>query len=484
MILTRLMDRMKAYFIPHKSFDAKNKHIVKKWLGHTKVYDITDCLLSDTYETPRTKIVKTYYPGTGEDEARSRLLQESHYSKTSPDFSEKWYLLGHHKFAFVKGKTNAPNLSQKPVFVYEEGDYLFPYQILRNLKQSIFDEISGAKSVFRVNLNTLATRLNETLMDFPDNFPLRQQYMDKTIADTHHPVHKEQVAQQPNLTAQLPTPSPLTSQEKAVPEAPKTVSNTPKELLVKIPHKVFEVPSPEQLKQNKWEDQLLQRMEKHDWLIQQRAKIEASVRMAPERKKERLLSLNRRIKQNEKAQAILNRKLSLLQAIRNRDEWKQIQQEERKDYKDMSAQQKAQKIKLKTVQNADSKTTIDSEKLELKQIKQLKQESYEGYRFATRVTKMAGRSVQKLRDTKRQNTIFELSYIVHDKMALEKAQKTETDPIKKAALQQQIAALRQEKRNLIAGFKAVHNQKQMRSTKQAAPSLLTSVVLAQTSREA
>jgi len=218
-----------------------------------------------------------------------------------------------------------------------------------------------------------------------------------------------------------------------------------------------------EMKRDRWETQLLERMEKHDELMAQKAKIESATRMKPERKAERLVSIERRIKQNEKAQAILNRKLAILEATKNRDDWKKIKQEERRDYVDMNAEQKKQRAKMAALPKDAPVVQTQQERSELKDVKQLKQESYVGYRFATQVSKMTSKSLQKLRDVKRQNTIFELSYIVREKIALEKAIKTEQDMFRYIEMRDRLQELKRQKVALVVGFRAVKPKKKAKT---------------------
>lgn len=355
--------------------------------------------------------------------------------------------IGRRKYATVRGKTDSPTLSQTPVYLYLQGDYIYSYDILQNLRKQMFQEMQ--KGVFAVDLGKVAYKFSEELDRISTSYPARKKYANSAQKSNERSIENEvqKIVQEPLKSAEAAEKPQANLQ---VNTAGNAIRQTPQVFFVEAEVEK----TPEELKQDRWETQLLQRMEKHDALLAQKAKVEASARMKPERKAERLASLERRIRQNEKAQAILNRKLAILAATKNRDEWKKIKQEERKDYVDMSAEHKQERTKIAGLSENASVEEKSRERLELKQVKQLKKESYEGYRFATKVVRMNNVVLRKLRDTKRQNTIFELSYIVHEKMALEKALKTEKDIFNFVKMQERLNELSRQKIALIRGYQA------------------------------
>ena len=471
MNFTTFVTNIKNYFTRQKTYNPETKHTIEKWMGHKKVYDLTGNILSDSYENGREKIKISYYPGTDPRHARKRVMKTVHYSKKSTDFYEKWYLLGGEEYAVVHGKTDSPTLSQTPVYLYLQGDYMYSYGILQNLRKQMFQEMQ--KGGFAVDLKKIASDYSEELDRISISYPARKKY-EKPVQYFSEPSVKDEYPSELSIENEHPSePSIENEPSKTVQELPKISEvkpvmeekpqvkpqvNTSENIVPQKPEIFFvaaEVEkTPEELKQDRWETQLLQRMEKHDVLLAQKAKVEGSVRMKPERKAERLASLERRIRQNEKAQAILNRKLTILATTKNRDEWKKIKQEERQDYVDMSAEHKQERTKIAGLPENASAEEKSRERLELKQVKQLKKESYDGYRFATKVVRMNNITLRKLRDTKRQNTIFELSYIVREKMALEKALKIEKDMFNLFKIQERLNELSRQKIALIRGYQA------------------------------
>lgn len=426
------LQKINDFIIPHQTYDESRKQISRKWLGHTKTYDLLGHILSDRYDTRKEKIRITYYPGTKPKKRKSHILKRLACSKRSHNFMEIWYGLDHKRYAVVKGQTDDPNLGEIPVHVVFDQTASFPYQVLLNLKHSTFRKFQKGQNLFSVDLPTEATYLSDTLQRLHSAPALREKYLtDSTSAAAKQPQKSVETATKGNAEQNAPVMEQLvTKQQPTVQE-----------------------------KREEWTEQLLDRMEKHDSLLAQKAKVESSLRMKPERKAQRLASIEKRLKQNEKAQAILNRKLKILEATQNRDDWKQIKQQERFDYTSLSAEQKRKQQMFADFEGPHQQQEVLAHKTDIREIKQLKKEAFEGYRFATRATKIANTTLRKLKDVKRQNTIFELSYVVREKIALEKAFKTETDMFKKFSMEERLRELKRQKREIVSAFREAKSQK-------------------------
>lgn len=82
--------------------------------------------------------------------------------------------MGGEKYATVRGKTDSPTLSQTPVYLYLQGDYIYSYDILQNLRKQMFQEMQ--KGVFAVDLGKVAYKFSEELDRISTSYPARKKY--------------------------------------------------------------------------------------------------------------------------------------------------------------------------------------------------------------------------------------------------------------------------------------------------------------------
>ena len=236
----------------------------------------------------------------------------------------------------------------------------FNYQTLANLKRIFFRYIPN-NELSRFDLKGTSKTLSDEMVRLYSDIHTRQKYENILTKQ------KEEIPQ---------NDTPKKSEQAA--DTP-VIQKKPKET--------------DEMKRDRWETQLLQRMEKHSLLVARKEKILKS-KMKDENKEKRLTSINRQLLQNEKAQYILNRKLSVLDATQNLNGWKQTTKEERSNYTELNRDLKGltQTIRQLTKEHRP-KHILKSQREDLTALRQLKTETLLDYRTAQKATKAAIKSL-------------------------------------------------------------------------------------------
>lgn len=428
MQLKQFLNRVKQRFLPVVTYDNKSGTETHTWLGHKKVYDFEGYIVSDTYRDRDYIITRTYFPGTPRNASHKRVFNTRYASaKTGALTDEVWHNL--------KGKKVAYSSSAQPNAVLllnnDSVERITTREHLDNKIQSLLDMVQTRTLIVNYDLRDMSEKINQTMAQMIHEAPFS---MPRKKSELSHiaPVKIVEEVKQPVVA-----PAPVV--EQAAPVKPKLTAEQRKD---------------------RWEEQLLKRMEKHDFLMAQKAKVEASARMDSQKKAERLASIQKRLMQNEKAQYILNTRLRALQMTQDRAIMKQFKVEERSEYKQWHAEikQATAEIKSGTLSNEQ----IAAKKAELKQMRQYKKQALTDYRSAMAEIKDERKKeeLRKLKNIKRQKAIFEWNMIVREKDALEKAKNAETDASKRTELKNRIDALNAQKRAVLNTFKAPAQKKE------------------------
>ncbi len=420
--------KMKNYFIPHTEIINAAGYVKKTWLGHERHYDQRGCILSHRYQTPTKKVLITYYPGTDKNYADNFVLRKRVEEKKTRNAVERWFTFNQHLYATVKGKVDEGLLEDSYISIHFTHELApFRYHVLNNLKRAFFRAIAD-NSLSRFDLKKTAKALSEEMKQLHSDEAVQHKYEStrSTTKDSSHSLAKEEAKPQ----VQQPSPNPSEEPVEQVKQKPT-----------------------DDERRDRWETQLLQRMEKHDLLVARRKKILSS-KMKPENKEKRLASIDRQILQNEKAQYILNRKLSVLDAAQNLSGWKQTIKEERANCAELRKDIKGLTQTIQELnQHHKPKNILSLQRSDLSELRQMKADAVVDYRVAQKATKVAAIQLKKLRNVKRQDVIFELSYIMKEKSAIEQAMKTETDIIEYARMRDRLKELRLQRRLLIRSYK-------------------------------
>jgi len=420
MLLQKFLDRVKQRFLPVVTYDDTNGTQTRTWLGHTKVFDFEGYLVSDTYTDRGQTITKTYYPGTSPKSSRKGILNKKYTDEHGVSMDEVWYDLKGKKIAYTSIEQPGAML----LLNNDEAARITTREHFYQTIQPILDMVQTRTLLVNYDLQDMSQMLNQKITQMRTTAPLAKPIQKKEEPARVTPAQTIEVAQ------------PVA--EPAQPETPAKPKLTPEQ------------------RKDRWEEQLLKRMEKHDFLLAQKAKVEASTRMDPAKKAERLASIQNRLIQNEKAQHILNTRLRAFQMAQDRDILKQFKVEERSEYKQWQAEIKQANAEIKS--GSLTPDQLAKRKAELKEMRAFKKQAFTDYRMATQG---ARRTIteSKLKSTHRQKTIFDLNVIVREKMALETALATELDIFKHAEISDRLAVLTAQKRALLQAFTASQKKK-------------------------
>ena len=427
MNLRHFLTKLKDTCIPAVSENSEERTKTVTWLGHTKTYDFEGYLVSDTvHYRNNTAVSRTFYPGTKRFQLKKHILRKQQY-KNDQQTDELWY--------DTNGKMMAYRSHHDPdtMLLLDHGipaRYTTHEYFVRAMSPWL-DLIKKRTTIINYDLSEMSSELSTELRLMLDKAPSNPAVTPVKVDYT--PIHP---------ISYTPTPQPAKVEEVVTKE---TTASTPAPVKPEKPKLTPE------MRKDRWEEQLLKRMEKHDLLMAQKAKIENAPRMSAEKRAERLASVNKRLLQNEKAQHILSSRLKALEMAKDRDTLKQFKVEERSEYKQWQAEIKkaTQDIKSGTL----SQEALAARKAELKEIRSFKKQALQDYRMATKSTKQTSIALRKLKSTKRQKAIFDLNEIVREKIALETALKTETDIFKYAQEQERLEQLSAAKRTILRNFK-------------------------------
>ena len=418
------------------TYDEKGHRTIRTIFGHERTYDKEGYLISEKFRTSRGLVTNFYYPGTRRFQLRKKILSSRIDLENSSEFRESWFDIKRNVYAFVQGMVVGEKEKSTVVILRDNVPQKVTHEMLLQKRDEIFDLLDKRTDLVDYNLDEMAKLLSDRIVQSHEQF---LQISKSTEATTKIEEQSKQQEKQLPDPEQKPVvenvqPKAELEQSKEPESAPKAAALTTKE------------------KKDRWEDQLLRRMIKHDELAAKKEKIEASKRMSAERKVERLASVEKQIKQNEKAQAILKRKLAILEATQLRDDWKTFAKEERAEYKALSEDLKTKRTLVKTYPAADKEGRA-VQSADLSQDRKLKQMSFRDYRTASLATKNSNITLRKLRDVKRQQVVFELSQIVQEMKALENALRTERDMFQYMSMNERLRQLRAQKREIVIGYR-------------------------------
>ncbi|MBQ4471769.1 MAG: hypothetical protein II942_00770 [Alphaproteobacteria bacterium] len=434
-----IFTRIRNYVRPHTTYNYSTRLWETTWLGHTKAYDFEGYLVSDTFQDHGYRIVNTFIPGTKSRQFKKRILCQRQYEMDTNVLSDEiWYDAQGKKIAYYSDAQPEATLLVKD----SEPEYVTTREAFNEKVSPVLDLIRKRSFVINYNLDEMTHHVYSRLSDFF-----------KTAPSLSVPgKEKQEKAQQtPEATKEVPVKPVVES-----PVVPEAVKEEPVKKVVAPRPKL----TPAERKA-RWEERLQKREEKHAQLLAMKAKVEASKRMNPERKAERLASLNERLMHNERAQHLLKTRLAALAAAQKRDEWKQIKADRQAVYHALQAKLQQKRREFKATKEVLSKEDLALYRQDFKQSTAEKKQALADYRAAIKSTKLASVETRKLKSTKRQKTIFDLAVIVREKDALERSLKTEMDMFKHADMSNRVEELRFKKRALLNKFKEMTRPRQV-----------------------
>ena len=426
MSLMSKLIQLRNRILPQTTQDTTTGGKIVSWRGHTKVYDFEGYLVSDAVQDDVITIKKTFYPGTTRFTPKKKVLRHQVFTNgTLTD--ELW--------ADVNGKPAVSWCDSLPdqITLADLFKTRIPnaHDAFKKDVIQLLEDFQKRTTIINYNPKEIAHILDSSLRSYRFGKTLSKASV--TSKTTDEPQKQETSVPRPTITLK-PAPFVATKPAPVATTKPVRPKLTP------------------EMRKDRWEQQLLMRMERHDVLLAQKRKIESRRYINLAKKEKQLASVNARLIQNERAQHILRTRLQALSVANDRALLEQMKKEARSVYQQWQQEMKERRAALK---NSNTPTVTAQQKEELKEIQRFKKESLIDYRLATKTLKVTKSSLKKLKSTKRQKTIFDLAVITREKETLERAIKTETDIFKYCAIRDRLVQLTTQKRSLLVGFRSM-----------------------------
>ena len=429
MKFTHILNRIKNRLFPEPVYNERTHLWEVKKFGHIKSYDFENFLVSDSVHHRNYSATNIFMPGTLGSSLRKYLFTRCVYDTTGKLKCQFWYnRTGDVMALAIPSEPDKIVLAQK-------------HKVSRVINRADFDKaidpiihiIKSRTYIVNVDLREISHRLYHAMEDVLQNAP--------NFTPIKHDKSEEiaNVVETPSVVKE--TSNPIFIKPVAEPAPYLTVKPT------------FARPklTPEE-RHARWTEQLKKRKEKHAILMAAKEKVLASKRIKPEKKAERLASLNKRLMHNERAQHMLQTRLKAIETLQKRDELKRTTKEH---YQQVSARLKQKRTEFKATKEVLSKDELAWCRKDFKKTVAEKKQAFAEYRAAQRSAKKSTIVARKLKSRKRQRTIFDLARIVREKDLLERSLKIEKDTLTQYEMTCKLESLRLQKKTLLEDFKKI-----------------------------